>query len=189
MLQGRSGNSQEQDGVNGFNATIRENIVDLLEKDHIKLKELARILRDTTARPKLKLECAREFLKLFSIHSEYELRVLYQSLRNDRKLRALIIEGEVEHSILDKKVATLTKKIQKIRSLDESLREELRVLAEVVTHHLKEEEEELFFYMRKELSQAKLLEMGSDFLCLLPPRSSGKSSFETSHHPPQSFDL
>lgn len=148
------------------------NIVDLLERDHEKLKELARVLRDTSARPKAKLSSAKEFFKLFSKHSKFELKVLYSALKGERSLRAMVIEGEVEHGILDKKISHLARKLAEVQKLDEALTEELRVLGEVVLHHLKEEEEELFFYMKKELPSKKLGEMGLNFLSLCSSRDS-----------------
>ncbi len=151
-----------------------ESILDLLMSDHSRLKYLARFLRDSSTRPALKLSSAQEFLALFCAHSKFELEVLYNSLKDDRKLRAMIIEGEVEHGILDKKCSLIARKLSSSMILDEALSEELRVLAEVVSHHLKEEEEELFFYMRKEVEPARLESMGSLFLKLKDNQNSAR---------------
>ncbi len=141
----------------------QQSIIDLLEREHEKLKNLARELKDMSVRPLAKLASAHQFIDLFTKHSKIELNVLYCALKDEKNLRAMILEGEVEHAILDKKIALIARKLDQRKELDEGLIEELRIIAEVVLHHLKEEEEDLFFYMKKELSPKKLSDLGTNF--------------------------
>ena len=62
-----------------------------------------------------------------------------------------ILEGKVEHGIVDSKTKMLIKKLTGLRTLSDELEVELKVLAEIVEHHIKEEEDDLFPKLKKDL--------------------------------------
>jgi hemerythrin-like domain-containing protein len=91
------------------------NIIDLLTLDHSYLMECINVLKNKTADKKLKLKYARSFLDAFKKHSAGEKKALYAPLEEVGEFRTTILEYEIEHSIVDSKVKTLTSKLASIR--------------------------------------------------------------------------
>lgn len=139
------------------------NIVDLLLFDHSYLKECIAILKDDDATKSQKLNYGRTFLDALQKHSVAEEKTVYNVLKKNEELRSIILEGQVEHGIADTKIRLLVPKLEHSAYLSEKNEIELKVLAEVVEHHIKEEESELFPKMRKELSTEVLNELGAQF--------------------------
>lgn len=140
------------------------NIVDLLLLDHTYLKECIEILTDEDEDKKVKIKYAKGFLDALKKHSAGEKKALYTPLLEAKEFRSMILESEIEHGIIDGKVKMLTPKIASMRSLSEEMEAEMKVLAEVVEHHIDEEEDELFPQMRDEIDSTMLNEMGFQFM-------------------------
>lgn len=140
------------------------NIIDVLLLDHKYLKEGIGVLKDDEADGRSKLKAAKSFLDALHKHSEAEKRAVYAPLVKVKDLRMEILEGQIEHGIADAKVRMLTVKLTGLRTLTDELEAELKVLAEMVEHHVKEEEDEMFPKMRKDLDKTILNEMGFQFM-------------------------
>lgn len=141
------------------------NIIDVLMMDHKYLKECIKVLKgDADKREKLKY--TKTFLDALHKHSEAEKKVVYATLIKVEDLKKEIIEGEIEHGLVDAKVKVLLPKITGLRTLSDELEVEMKVLAELVEHHVKEEEAELLPKMRKDLDKIILNEMGFQFMKL-----------------------
>jgi hemerythrin-like domain-containing protein len=140
------------------------NIVDVLLMDHKYLKEGIKILKDDEADKKTKVKAAKGFLDALYKHSEAEKKAVYAPLVKVQDLKMDILEGQVEHGIVDAKVKMLTAKLTGLRTLSDEIEVELKVLAELVEHHVKEEEDELFPKMKKDLDKTILNEMGFQFM-------------------------
>lgn len=149
---------------------IRENntfnIVDVLLLDHEYLKECIEVLKDEKSQSRTKMKYTRGFLDALKKHSEGEKKALYAALENYEDVRAEILEGEIEHGIVDQKVKILTDKIAHKQTLDDHLEAEMKVLAEIVEHHVQEEEEELFPKLRRDLPKELLNQMGFQFMTI-----------------------
>ncbi len=141
------------------------NIVDVLQMDHKYLKECIKVLKGDGDK-KEKVRYAKTFLDALYKHSEAEKKVVYSTLVKIEDLKKEILEGEVEHGIADAKVKMLIPKLTGLRTLTDELEVELKVLAELVEHHIKEEEAEMFPKMRKDLDKTILNEMGFQFMKL-----------------------
>lgn len=142
------------------------NICDLLLLDHSYLKECIEILKDENADKKTKFKIGKSFIDTVKKHSLAEEKTVYTPLLKVEDLRKKIIEGEIEHKLAEDKARFLEKKISTVRNLTEELEMELKVLAELVNHHLQEEEKEVIPKMRKGLDIEILNEMGMQFLRL-----------------------
>jgi len=138
-------------------------IIDLILIDHKTLKSCIETLIDNSINKRRKLQTARTFLALLKKHSEAEKKSLYYPLLDNKELKAPILEGQIEHGIVDAKVKTLLPKILNVRTLSSELVAELKVLAEVVNHHIKEEESVLLPKVRSSLSQEELLILAAAF--------------------------
>lgn len=140
------------------------NIVDVLLMDHRYLKDCIKYLKDDDADKRTKLKHGKTFLDALQKHSEAEKKAVYAPCVKIKDLKMDILEGEVEHGIADAKVKMLIPKLTGLRTLSDELEVELKVLAELIEHHIKEEEEEMFPKMRKDLDKTIQNEMGFQFM-------------------------
>lgn len=149
-----------------FSDNNKFNICDLLILDHSYLKECVLQLKNEKIDKKIKYKTGKTFLDALHKHSQAEKKCVYKPLLNLDKFKKDIIEGEIEHEIADQKCAYLIKKLKYSRSLSDELEIELKVLAEIVRHHITEEETNLIVKMRSSLSSEVLDEMGLQFMKL-----------------------
>ena len=134
--------------------------------DHAYLKECISVLTNDYAHKNEKIFFARTFLDTLKKHSESEEKTVYESLSEMDDLRKLILEGEAEHGMARFKYETLIPRLQKMKTLDDSTEAEIKVLAELIEHHIDEEESELFPRMRQGLDSGILNEIGFQFIIL-----------------------
>lgn len=142
------------------------NIVDILLIDHSYLKECIAVLTDKKADKHEKLFYSRTFLDTLKKHSEAEENTVYDSLSEMDEMHMQILEGEAEHSLARYKFETLIPRLSKMKNLDDVTEAEIKVLAEIVKHHIEEEEAELFPKMRASLDRGILNEIGFQFMIL-----------------------
>lgn len=142
------------------------NIIDILLIDHAYLKECVAVLTNDYAHKSEKLFYARTFLDTLKKHSQAEEKTVYESLSEMEDLRMLILEGEAEHGMAKFKYEALIPRLAKMKSLDDVTEAEIKVLAELIEHHIDEEEAELFPRMRYNLDPGILNEIGFQFMIL-----------------------
>lgn len=142
------------------------NIVDIILLDHSYLKDCIDIMKDKNEDKKIKIKHAKNFLDALKRHSAGEKKALYAPLEEVKEFRAQILESEIEHAIVDSKVRTLLKKVSSMRTMNEDIEAEMKVLAEIVELHVVEEEKELLPKMRKYIDKTLLNEMGFQFLVI-----------------------
>lgn len=142
------------------------NIVEILKLDHSYLKECIEVLTDEDENKKAKYKHAKGFLDALKKHSLAEKKVVYSPLEKVEEFRGRILESEIEHGIVDAKVKSLIPKIAAMRLLNDEMEAEMKVLADIVLHHVEEEEDELLPQMTEEISSEILNEMGYQFMLL-----------------------
>lgn len=140
------------------------NIIDILLIDHSYLKECIAVLTNDFGNKGEKLFYARTFLDTLKKHSHAEEKTVYESLSDLDDLRQFILEGEAEHSMARFKYETLIPRVARMKSLDDVTEAEIKVLAELIEHHIDEEETELFPRMRYHLDPKILNEIGFQFM-------------------------
>jgi hemerythrin-like domain-containing protein len=144
------------------------NIIDVLLLDHKYLKECIKILKSVTLEEdnKVKVKVSKCFLDALGKHSIAEKKVVYTPLLKIKDFRQVVIEGEIEHGVADAKVEVLSSQLTGLRTLSEELEIEMKVLAEMIEHHIKIEESNLLPKMKKYLDKIILNEMGFQFMKL-----------------------
>lgn len=142
------------------------NIIEILLLDHNYLKDCIDVLKDEEEDRKVKMKYAKGFLDALEKHSTGEKKALYAPLQEVEDLRSHILESIIEHGIVDDKVKKLSKKLASSKTIDDEMEAELKVLAELVEHHVEEEEDELFPKMRKDIDSEILNQMGYQFMVL-----------------------
>jgi hemerythrin-like domain-containing protein len=141
-------------------------VIDLLLYDHQYLKNCIKILVDESIEKRKKLLTAKGFVDALQKHVTAEKNAVYNVLENNSELHSLILEGQIEHGMIDQKVKSLKKKLSHVRSLKDEVEAEVKVLADFLNNHLMSEESEMFPKMQESLERSKLIEMGTQFMRL-----------------------
>ncbi len=136
-------------------------IVRLIMEDHKPLKKLIRTLKDSEAAIEERMEAYAEFAPLLVNHAKSEEQSLYVAMKKVDDLRCEALEGDVEHGLADQLVEEIR------RTEDEDLwSAKVKVLAELVEHHIQEEEDELLPDYRQNSDPAERMKVGQEFLRL-----------------------
>lgn len=148
----------------GSQKTAAPSITSLILKDHRALKNCIRVLKNEDAPPKEVLEKGLSFLKTLKLHAEAEEKALYTKLKTLPEFHLQILEGYEEHAIAAEKLEELLPKTRHSRTLSDELRAQLKVLAEIVEHHVKEEESELLPEVEQEFDEEQLAKLGAIYM-------------------------
>ena len=142
--------------------TEGDDIIDLILADHKPLKQLIKIMKDSEKHDLNERQNAfEEFAPLLVTHAKPEEQTLYVSMKKEEDLREEGLEGDVEHALADQ----LLEEIK--RTDDEDLwSARVKVLAELVEHHIEEEEEEMLPDFRKNSEVEERIQLGADYLQL-----------------------
>jgi hypothetical protein len=140
-------------------AAFETDIVNIILEDHKPLKELIEIMKDSEKPYAQRLAAYREFAPTLIAHAKPEEEILYTFMKGNEELKEAGCEGEVEHILADQLVEEIK------RTDDEDMQSaKIKVLAELVEHHIEEEEEELLPDFEKEANAATRSRMGNRFL-------------------------
>lgn len=142
-------------------STDNQDIIELILEDHKSMKQLIEILKDNEKDAMERQQAFDEFAILLTAHAKPEEQVLYTAMKSDEDMREEALEGDVEHGLADQLLEE-TK-----RTDDRDLwSARVKVLAEVVEHHIEEEEQELLPEFRKHSESAQRIQLGKEFLRL-----------------------
>lgn len=138
-----------------------EDIIDMILEDHKALKKLIKVMKETDHEIEERRNAFDEFAPLLTLHAKPEERTMYVAMKEDEELREEGFEGDVEHSLADQ----LAEEIK--RTDDEDLwSARVKVLAELVEHHIEEEEEDLLPDFRKHSEKQDRVNLGQEFIRL-----------------------
>jgi hemerythrin superfamily protein len=140
------------------NETESQDVIDLIMEDHKLLKQLILILKNPEVSFTKKLPAFEQFEVSLITHAKSEEESLYVSMKKLKELKVEGLEGDVEHSLADQLVNEI-----KETSDDDTWMAKVKVLAELVDHHIKEEESEMLKKVRKEFSKEKREEIGKNY--------------------------
>lgn len=128
------------------------NIIDLLKEDHKKVKNLLNETiknRDTSKYPQIQKE--------LRIHMEGEENLLYPKTRD--KSTDLTLEAYEEHALVKKEL----REIDNLNINDEHWMPKMKVVKDLVEHHVEEEEEEYFPKSEELLGLDQLNQLGQKY--------------------------
>lgn len=121
-------------------AVEAKDALEMLEEDHRKVEELFEKYDGLENDDKGKGELAKQICRELTIHAQIEEEIFYPRAREATKDDDLIDESIVEHG----SVKHLIQEIEDMGPGDDLFDAKIRVLEEMVKHHIREEEEELF---------------------------------------------
>ncbi|WP_413293663.1 hemerythrin domain-containing protein [Bdellovibrio sp. HCB185ZH] len=136
-------------------------IVNLIYEDHKALKALIKVMKDSDKPEEERFAAFKEFAPTLIAHAKPEEETLYVSMKKNEELREDGFEGDVEHQLADQLVEEIK------RTTDSDLKSaRIKVLAELVEHHIEEEEEDMLPECKKELKSEERSRIGNEFLKL-----------------------
>ncbi|KYG68033.1 hypothetical protein AZI87_01825 [Bdellovibrio bacteriovorus] len=134
-------------------------IINMILEDHKPLKELIEVMKDSEKELEERQEAFAQFAPLLISHAKPEEQSLYRYMKGDEELREGGFEGDVEHQLADQMVEEI------MRTDDDDLwSARVKVLAELVEHHIEEEEEELLPDFKKHSESSDREKLGQLFL-------------------------
>ncbi|MFN0140393.1 MAG: hemerythrin domain-containing protein [Pyrinomonadaceae bacterium] len=134
------------------------NAIELIKNDHKVAADLfARFKENEDGDNKALFDAINNEL---TVHAHIEEDILYPRLEaaGDDDLRKLTLEGIQEHKV----VKTLLKEIANLADGSEIFNAKLKVLVEMVEHHVEEEENEMFPLVEDQFDEATLEELGAE---------------------------
>jgi len=138
-----------------------QDIVALILADHKPLKQLIKTMKSEKATDSEKIQAFKEFAKLLTVHAKSEEESLYVYMKKVKDLREDGYEGQVEHNLADQVVEEAKRATEKELKLAQ-----IKVLAELVEHHIEEEEEDMLPEIKKETNLEDREDIGRHYLAL-----------------------
>jgi len=138
------------------------NAINLLKADHEKVKGILAQLSESTDRATKKRTELLEKLEMeIMIHTQLEEQILYPAYKEagGKEQEEMYYEAKEEHRTVDSLV------LPDLKATDPSTPEfagRLKVVKELLEHHIEEEETEMFPQAKKLLGNAKLDELGKE---------------------------
>jgi hypothetical protein len=134
------------------------NAITLLKEDHKKVSGIFEKLEDTTNRAeKTRPELFAQLRQELEIHTHIEEMIFYPELKREAETREITLEGIEEHRDVKAALAELAA----TSVTDELWGIRLKVLKELVEHHVEEEEGDMFKSAREALPAARIEELGA----------------------------
>ena len=149
------------------------NAIELLKKDHETVKDLLGKLEETTERAvQTRKKLLAKIEQELKIHTELEEQIFYPAFRQagSKDDAVMTVEAKEEHRAVEALVLPDIKETPP-SSIEFSGR--VKVLKELLEHHIEEEERDMFPQARKLLSKQQLEQLGESMEVL---RKSLKSS-------------
>ncbi len=138
-------------------------ITSLILRDHEPIKRLILTLKDPEIAFSKKHLAYKEFERALSSHAKAEEESLYVHMKNEDDFRIEGLEGDTEHGLADQ----LMKEIDQIENDGDLWMAKVKVLAEVVDHHVKEEEKDVLKQVQKEFDIDTRIEIGKEYSQLI----------------------
>jgi hypothetical protein len=140
----------------------KEDIIKLILLDHLPIKRLIGMLKDTDSPIRTRRRAFEQFAPLLLVHARAEQESLYTFLKDENhELRVDGLEGDVEHALAEHMI----EEVEMAENADVwSAR--AKVLAELVEHHIEEEEEEILPHFKKESDIEDRILIGKQYLDL-----------------------
>lgn len=141
----------------GFDTSL----VEAIKTDHRDLKAMYKILKDEDATMTEKKKVFKDFSSLLSSHSEAEEKTAYVFGTKVKDLKDSSFEGFEEHAV----AAGLIEKIKATRT-ENQWKARVKVLAELVEHHIEEEEREFLPELEKYMKDQREERLLKQFMSL-----------------------
>jgi Hemerythrin HHE cation binding domain len=131
--------------------------LNLLKKDHDKVKKMLQELESTTERGvKTREELFTKVKHELTVHEAIEEEIFYPALQQHPKTKDIALEAYEEHHVVD----TVMAEIEGVAYEDETWGAKFKVMKENLEHHIEEEEGEMFKQAKQVLDPDELSQLG-----------------------------
>lgn len=131
-------------------------IFDLLKKDHEKVKGLFKQMKRHKQSPD---SLWAEIQKELKMHMEGEEKLFYPFLQEKEETHEMTMESIEEHNVAKKEMSEM----MNLSVNDEWFNPKMKVLQEIVNHHIEEEETQLFKKAKKVMDKQQAQQMAEQF--------------------------
>ncbi len=131
-------------------------IFDAIKKDHEKMKGL---FKQITRKKQPPDSIFPELQQELDVHLGIEEKMFYPYLREQASTRDVTLESLEEHNVARKEL----NEVSSISTTDEWFPAKMKVLQELVNHHIEEEETELFKKAKKVIGKQQAEEMAERY--------------------------
>lgn len=138
------------------------NAIDLLKADHERVKTLLTQLSESTERGvKKRTELLARLEMKITLHTQLEEEILYPAFRKagGKEQEVMYHEAKEEHRTVD---ALVLPDLKQTEPSSTEFSGRVKVLKELLEHHIEEEESEMFPQAKKLLGKATLEELGAE---------------------------
>jgi hemerythrin superfamily protein len=163
MKKSTSKSEKKSEIKSSMDESDSSDVITLILKEHKPIKELILVLKDPEATFEEKEPAFIDFEQLLTSHAKAEEESLYVHMKEVDDLRVEALEGDTEHALADQMI----KEVNDSMGDKDTWMAKVKVLAEMVDHHVKEEEKEVFKELRKEFDLDKRVEIGEMYSRLL----------------------
>lgn len=132
------------------------NIFDVLKKDHEKVRGLFKQVMRKKQSPEAVWP---EIQKELNLHMEGEEKLLYPFLQAKAETHEITMESIEEHNVAKKEMGEMLK----LSPRDEWFNPKMKVLHEIIDHHIEEEEGQLFKKAKKVMDKEQSQRMAEEF--------------------------
>ena len=123
------------------------NAIQLLKEDHDNVKELFKKFEDANKRTKQRI--LEQIINELETHTHLEEEIFYPAVMDgtEEEGQDMVYESIEEHRLVD----FMIERIREVESDDESFESKVKVLQELVEHHIQDEEKEMFPLVKKQM--------------------------------------
>lgn len=137
------------------------NAIDLLKDDHKRVKAILEELSESTERGiKKRTELLAKLEREITLHTQLEEEILYPAFKSEggKEEDVMYFEAKEEHRTVDSLVLP---DLKETAPGTPEFSGRVKVVKELLEHHIEEEEKEMFPQARKLLGNSKLEELGA----------------------------
>ncbi len=132
---------------------VKKGVVDTLKDDHKRVRGLFKEFARSDSMQE-KFELGNTITRELTIHSKLEEEIVYKAVKSLSNEQGHVLEGYEEHFIVD----NLILEIRSFTSVDDIYEAKMKVLTDVVEHHVKEEEHSILPKVKDYPEQDELTE-------------------------------
>jgi hemerythrin superfamily protein len=130
-------------------------IIELILRDHKPLKALIKTMKSERATYRQKKAAFNEFAPTLIAHAKPEERTWYKNMKSQDDMKVEGLEGDVEHGLADQ----LCRELKRTKDND-MFEAKVKVLAELVEHHIEEEEEDMLPSFKRKSTKEERAKLG-----------------------------
>lgn len=131
---------------------MAETVFDVLKKEH---KEIKQLMQKAEKDPGQFSAFSEELNK----HVQAEEQVVYQTLKDEKSVHEMILEGFEEHHVVD----LIMREMKSGTEGNEKWQAKFKVMSENLEHHIEEEEQQMFPSAEKAIGRERATEMAKEY--------------------------